>query len=133
VTYHDLGWDPNRASRPTLFQKLDDAMFRRTIETYDQVTLDEYRHFCYNSEGKPEAEPGYHDDCVIADALCVIAMPFALKMEPLRKRPGGRAPLPTKYGQSAEYYAKERGKQMWEARERNSIEGLRRQWENRNK
>lgn len=100
VKYHDLGWDTNVATRPLMIQKLDDAILNHTIETYDAVTIEEYRHFCYNSDGKPEAEPGYHDDAVMADALCQIAMIFARKLMPFRKQQAARAAqLPRKYGQ----------------------------------
>lgn len=87
VAYLDLGFDTNagRGSRPTLVQKLDDAILLHTIETHDAVTVEEYRHFCYNTDGKPEAEAGYHDDCVISDALCVLAIDRAIYLAVMRR------------------------------------------------
>lgn len=114
VSYHDLGWDTNVGNRPLLIQKLDDAILKHTIETYDAVTIEEYRHFCYNADGKPEAEPGFHDDCVMSDALCQIAIIFAKKLEPMRKQDARRAAmLPRKYGQAAKPRHDAEEEQWW--------------------
>jgi len=107
-----------------MISRLDEAITGHRIETYDSVAIDEYRHFCYNRNGKPEAEPGWHDDCVLADSLCEIARIFALKMEPERQRraqslahPAG--PRPTKYGQ-APLTEEERRRMVMQQRIRNS-------------
>jgi hypothetical protein len=99
ISYHDLGFDTSLKTRPVAIQKLDDAILKHTIETYDAVTIEEYRHFCYNPDGKPEAEPGYHDDCVMSDALCVIGMTFAKKFEQVKAHKAVGQAIRTKYNQ----------------------------------
>lgn len=122
VGYRDFGWHTGAHNRPTLIQFLDDAINARTIETYDGITIEEYKHFCYNADGKPEAEPGYHDDCVLADALCCVAIRFALKLEPLRKRKGQRqTALPQSYGQNQQLTDEQKARLKREARMRNSM------------
>lgn len=99
----DLGWPTSSTNRPTLIERLDDAITNHTIETYDSVAIDEYRHFCYTSLGPPRAETGWHDDCVIEDSLCEVARMFAIALEPQRRRAEQNAvrsvPLQSHYGQ----------------------------------
>lgn len=86
VSYHDYGWKTDPVNRPTLISFLDDAITGHTIETYDHVMIQEYRHFCYGPR-KPEAEAGYHDDCVIADCLCVVGIWLVNHRRPRRSGP----------------------------------------------
>lgn len=86
VAYHDFGWNTSATNRPTLISFLDDAITGHTIETYDHVMIQEYRHFCYGSS-QVEAEAGYHDDCVIADALCVVGIWLVNHRRPRRSGP----------------------------------------------
>lgn len=119
VNYHDLGWDTNSVNRPTLIFVLAEAILEHSIETHDAVTIDEYRHFCTNSDGKDEAEPGYHDDCVIADAQCVLGIRVAPRSGLVRP-----SLLPRKYGQ-VETEA-ERAKRVAEIRRTSSLLSIRR-------
>ena len=73
IAYHDLGWNTGETNRPTMIAFLDDAITGHTIETYDELTIQEYRHFCYGPR-KVEAEAGWHDDLVIADCLCCVGI-----------------------------------------------------------
>lgn len=86
VAYQDLGWNTSATNRPTLIDFLDNAITGHTIETYDDLTIQEYRHFCYGPR-KPEAEPGHHDDLVISDCLCVAGIWLVQHRRPRRVGP----------------------------------------------
>lgn len=86
VSYHDFGWNTSESNRPTLIACLDEAITGHNIETYDHETIQEYRHFCYGSR-RVRAEAGYHDDCVIADALCCVGIWLVSHRRPQRAGP----------------------------------------------
>lgn len=74
IEIDDLGWPTGATTRPRLVSALDTAILTHSIETYDPITLNEYRSFEVSKAGKDEARTGTHDDAVMADALCVIGI-----------------------------------------------------------
>ncbi len=73
----DYGWTETTVTKPQMDGWLDGAILEGSIETYDQVTLTEYKRYEYDHEGRVGGRPGTHDDCVKADEACLIAMAHA--------------------------------------------------------
>ena len=67
------GFKTTRITRPAIISK-HVALAREQIETFnDRILLDEMLTFVRNSEGRPEAKEGSHDDLIFADAICLEA------------------------------------------------------------
>lgn len=56
-------------SKPLVIEELRDHVALRTVELYDETTLQEMLRFILSESGRYEAEVGHHDDTVIALAL----------------------------------------------------------------
>lgn len=69
-----IGWQTDEVSRQQLISLLDDALRAPSIFVHDPITIRELLTFVINPRGKPEAQAGGHDDCVIALALMVVVM-----------------------------------------------------------
>lgn len=65
-----IGFDTNTATRPKMLGEWKEAVDKHLVRIYDKPTLSEHYSFIINKQGKPEAERGAHDDCVIASAGC---------------------------------------------------------------
>lgn len=90
-----LGWNTDEISRQQLISLLDEAIRQSAIFVHDPTTIQELLWFVINPLGKAEAQPGTHDDCVIALALTVLVMARMPKpIVPARQQ----APKLTKYG-----------------------------------
>ena len=66
-----LGWKTTTVSRKPMIAELVKAIKEHTLIIYDIRVIEELRVFISNSKGKPEADKGEHDDCVITVAGCV--------------------------------------------------------------
>lgn len=64
-----LGFQTNVASKPLIIDELRAAMRLGEIEVVDRKTLEEMRSYIITENGKLEAEPGVHDDTVMALAI----------------------------------------------------------------
>lgn len=64
-----IGFETNAKSKPLVIDELRAAFRDGTIEIVDRQTLEEMRAFIVTEEGKLEAEPGHHDDTVMALAI----------------------------------------------------------------
>jgi hypothetical protein len=84
-----IGWESNEVSRQQLISLLDDVIRQSIILVHDATTIQELLLFTINERGRPAAQKGSHDDCVLALALMVVVM--ARKPRPLL---GGAEPLP---------------------------------------
>lgn len=88
----NLGFDTNPRTRPVMLDFLAHAVQNRTVKIYSAATLDQYRSFVLDSDGRPEAQRGCDDDIVMADAIALqgcaaVAAPSVLAKErALRKR-----------------------------------------------
>lgn len=60
-----LGWKTTVKTRKPMIADLVEAVRQSELVVYDVRVLDEMRTFVENVIGKPEAESGEHDDCVI--------------------------------------------------------------------
>jgi phage terminase large subunit len=69
-----IGWNSDEISRQQLISALDEAIRQGNIFVHDPITIQELQWFVINPRGKAEAQPGCHDDCVIALALAVVVM-----------------------------------------------------------
>lgn len=63
-----LGWLTDRVTRPLMFDAVVDGVENNTVTLHDKDTLGECLTLIDNN-GKPEAAPGKHDDCVVAAAI----------------------------------------------------------------
>jgi len=94
-----IGWQTDEISRQQLVSLLDDAIRQGSIFIHDPTTIQELLWFIINDLGRPEAQKGTHDDCVIAVALACIVM----ARMPMPAKPDARvAPEIRKYGQAGE-------------------------------
>jgi phage terminase large subunit len=67
------GFQTTKISRPVIISKYV-AMARDHIENWhDTTTLEEMLTFVRDENGKPTAQEGQHDDCILADAICLEA------------------------------------------------------------
>jgi hypothetical protein len=93
-----IGWDTSGVSRPILLSMLDEAIRRDALYVHDAITQSELLTFVIRPNGKPEAQAGCHDDCVIALALVIVVcerMP-----RPLPAIASAPRPEITRYGQT---------------------------------
>jgi hypothetical protein len=60
-----LGWKTTVKTRKPMIADLSECVKQSELVVYDIRVLDEMRMFVENTAGKPEAETGSHDDCVI--------------------------------------------------------------------
>ncbi|HEY6169782.1 MAG TPA: hypothetical protein VI454_17215 [Verrucomicrobiae bacterium] len=95
-----IGWKTTTVTRPQLISWYDNAIREMSIYIRDPQVASEAQTFVIKPNGKAEAQKGCHDDCVIADALTVIAM---MQM-PKPKAPADALPKPqlSRYGRSVE-------------------------------
>lgn len=64
-----IGFETNAKSKPMIVDELRAAFRDGHVAINDRQTLEEMRAFIVTEEGKLEAEPGYHDDTVMALAI----------------------------------------------------------------
>lgn len=60
-----LGWKTTVKSRKPMITDLQTATMEHELTVFDIRFIEELRVFIWNPQGKPEAEKGEHDDCVI--------------------------------------------------------------------
>ena len=85
-----FGFRTNAQTRPVIIGELVEAM-REGIETVnDRTTLEEMLTFVRNEKLRAEAEPGAHDDCVMALAIAWHIRPQQ-RMTVLTKEPEGKS------------------------------------------
>jgi hypothetical protein len=66
----NIGFLTNVRTKPLIIDKLRASLRYGEIELNDETTLREMLSFVVNDNGQLEAEPGCHDDCVMALAIC---------------------------------------------------------------
>lgn len=72
---HAFGFQTNRLTRPVILSELI-RVAREAISLFnDEDTLLEMLTFVRNDKLRPEAEPGAHDDCVLAMAIALYIRP----------------------------------------------------------
>ena len=71
-----LGFNTDVASRPILVGGLKEIIDINGIAIYDQETIDELSIFIENSQGKPEAAKGGHDDTVMSLGIAYYVSKF---------------------------------------------------------
>jgi hypothetical protein len=64
-----IGFFTSVKSKPLVIDKLRAALRDGTVTIFDKTTLEEMRSYIVTETGKMQAEPGCHDDCVMALAL----------------------------------------------------------------
>lgn len=64
-----IGFETNSKSKPMIVDELRAAFRDGIVRVNDRQTLEEMRAFIVTEEGKLEAEPGQHDDTVMALAI----------------------------------------------------------------
>jgi hypothetical protein len=95
-----IGWQTDAVSREQLVSLLDEVIRASSIFVRDPTTIQELLYFIIDDErGRPQAQKGTHDDCVIALALTCIVM---VRMPRPRPPEGAReAPRVGLYGKPA--------------------------------
>ena len=66
-----LGWETDSKTKPIMISDLNQALFERKIMIRSEEILSEIGSYIRNNKGKPEAQEGTHDDCVMATAIAV--------------------------------------------------------------
>ncbi|MBQ7308049.1 MAG: hypothetical protein IJW82_05945 [Clostridia bacterium] len=66
------GFETNQKTRPLMIGELTKLLREDVTKECDKNTLKECLSFVKNSNGRPEAENGSHDDLVIARAICTL-------------------------------------------------------------
>ncbi len=66
-----LGWLTNVASRPLMLNSLANVIHKRSVKLWCRISLDQYRTFIVDADGKPAAKQGCDDDTVMADAIAL--------------------------------------------------------------
>lgn len=66
-----LGFDTNKSTRPLILSELEEAVRERSLGIYSLRLMQELGSFVWTERGKAEAQPGAHDDLVMAMALAV--------------------------------------------------------------
>lgn len=72
-----LGWKTDRVSRGIMLGDLQKAVREGWLEVPSRDTIHELRMFVWDSKGKPQAQPGEHDDDVISLAITLQLAIFA--------------------------------------------------------
>lgn len=72
-TEYRYGFVTNRLTRPVILAELVKLVREAPSLFYDEVTLSEMLSFARNKNGRAEALPGAHDDCVMALAIAYAA------------------------------------------------------------
>lgn len=71
VKQHKHGFQTTKVTRPVIISK-HVTLARENINTFnDAQTLEEMLTFVRNEQGKPEAQAGKYDDCIMADAIAL--------------------------------------------------------------
>ena len=63
---HAFGFRTDRITRPVIIADLVRVMRDHLGSVNDRATLEEMLTFVRNDKMRPEAEPGAHDDCIMA-------------------------------------------------------------------
>jgi len=65
-----IWFNTNAKTRPLILSRLDENIRNKTLEWVDDRVKHEMFSFVYNSNYKPEAAMGQHDDWIMAEAIC---------------------------------------------------------------
>jgi len=65
-----MGWKTTTLTRPLLIDDFAQAVRDGVLTIHSKVLVDEMSVFVYNDAGKPEPQPGFHDDCIFAAGVC---------------------------------------------------------------
>lgn len=83
-----LGFDTTRQTRPLILSELEEAIREKSLGLYSLRTLNELSSFVWSEKGKAEAQPGAHDDLVMALALAVyVAGTLPKELRRVREKP----------------------------------------------
>lgn len=66
-----LGWKTTKLTRPLMIDDLVAFVREGQLSIRSKAIIDEMTVFAYNKAGKPEAMEGWHDDMVLALAICL--------------------------------------------------------------
>ena len=72
---HAFGFRTDRITRPVILADLVRVMRDHLGSVNDKATLEEMLTFVRNDKMRPEAEPGAHDDCIMALAIAHFVRP----------------------------------------------------------
>ena len=72
---HAFGFRTDRITRPVILADLVRVMRDHLGGVHDKATLEEMLTFVRNDKMRPEAEPGAHDDCIMALAIAHFVRP----------------------------------------------------------
>src|SRR5699024_8644504 len=73
--HHAYGFRTDRLTRPVIIAELVRVMRDHLGGVHDRATLEEMLTFVRNEQMRPEAEPGAHDDCIMALAIAHYVRP----------------------------------------------------------
>lgn len=82
-----FGFSTNRLTRPQIIAELVRVMRQAPELVVDKCTLEEMLTFVRNEKGRPEAQGGKHDDCIMALAIATHLRDFAARSCTEKKTP----------------------------------------------
>lgn len=66
-----IGWKTTRVSKPLMIDDLNEALREGSIKIHTEKTVDEMLTYAYNDNGEANAQSAFHDDCIVATAICL--------------------------------------------------------------
>jgi hypothetical protein len=102
-----IGWKTTQVTRVQLLSHLDSLIREFGLIMRSKQTVRECQRMIYKPNGRAEAGPGFHDDCVFAVALCgqgMLTMPKDGTLRQMQKRFNGPStPVKNPTGAVAKY------------------------------
>ena len=66
-----IGFSTDSVTRPLILSEMEEVVRKELCVEFDDREIPEMFTFTYNDKNRPEAQSGKHDDCVMADAICM--------------------------------------------------------------
>lgn len=66
-----LGWKTTKVTKPLMIDDLNESLNEKSFVIHTEKTIDEMLTFIYNPDGGSESQSGFHDDCIMATAICL--------------------------------------------------------------
>jgi hypothetical protein len=54
-----------------MIDDLNEALLEGSIKIHTEKTVDEMLTYAYNDNGEAGSQSGFHDDCIMASAVCL--------------------------------------------------------------
>ena len=65
-----MGWKTTKVTKPLMIDDLREVLSDKSFKIHSEKTLDEMLTFVFNDDGNMETQSSFHDDCIMASAIC---------------------------------------------------------------